>query len=710
MKRAIWLLIGMLLLTTCTPATPTATPTPVPPSPTPTVDFAAPEAVGRQFLRDWEAQDFPAMYQLLAPSLRSGLPQEDFTQAYHTTLDIATVISLTLTPTALSLNGNHAWIDFTEQWHTGLFGELRTDNRLPLIQEAGQWWIDWSKETIWPALTQGRSFAVTYQIPRRANIYDHNGDGLAVPSTIVTVGVVPGQIEDEAAVLTALSEVLGLSTEEIKAKYSGQPADWFIPIADISGEESLAHDAQLTLQGIRRRESAGRLYPQGGVGSTAVGWVSLIPAEKLASYRQRGYRGDEWVGIAGLEGWGESILAGQHGGKLYIIGPDGDYIQGIAERRPQRGRAIYATLDRTFQAQVEQILGERKGAVVAMDIHNGAILALASGPHFDNNLFVHPSEAATLQQVLDDPRHPLFDRATQGTYPPGSLFKIVTMAAGLEAADLTPESPFYCPGYWDGLGEANRKYCWLRSGHGHLTLEDALAASCNVTFYEVGKRLDGIGQDILPTYARAFGLGHKTGLVSLPEADGLIPDPTWKEATYQQPWGTGDTVNMAIGQGYVLVTPLQIVRMIAAIANGGTLYRPYLVDRIAAGMTAPEQVTAPHAEGRLPLTPEHLAAIRQAMLAVTTRQPGTAVNRFAGLSIPVAGKTGTAEVPGEDVEPHAWFAGYFPADDPQIALVVMVENSGEGSAIAAPLFRQIVEAHYGLPLTPLPVETPTEGD
>jgi penicillin-binding protein 2 len=229
-----------------------------------------------------------------------------------------------------------------------------------------------------------------------------------------------------------------------------------------------------------------------------------------------------------------------------------------------------------------------------------------------------------------------------------------------------------------------------------------------VVFYEVGSRLDAIDSHALPTFARAFGLGEKTGLVHLPEAAGLVPDPTWKVDTYHQGWGTGDTVNMAIGQGFLLVTPLQMARMASAIANGGVIHQPTLIDRIAGNEQFPEQVMRPQAVNHLPISEAHLSIIRAAMLGVTTDTAiGTATHRFSGLGIPVAGKTGTAEVSQEGALPHSWFAGYFPANDPTIAMVVLVENAGEGSSVAAPMFRQILEGYYGLPITPLPEITPS---
>lgn len=694
--------------TTATTATTAFTPAP---EPTPTLDVATPESVGRGFLSAWEARDYAAMYALLLPSLRAGLAQADFESAYRSALDLTTTISVTLTPQTLSIDKDKAWIAFNEVWHTGLFGDLQAANQLSLSKENAQWGIDWHRDTIWPDLVSGNTFAIEYQIPPRANIYDHNGAGLAIPSTIVTVGVIPQQIQDETAVLNALTRVLDLTVEKIQAAYAGQPAHWFIPIQDISGEVSLAHNDLLSLPGIQRRERTGRLYPLEGVASHVVGWVSPIPAESYSVYRQKGYRGDELVGIAGLEAWGESILAGKNGGRLSIISADGTHIKSLVDRRPERGRAIYTTIDRELQHSAEQALGERRGAIVALDVHTGAILALTSGPHFDNNIFIRLTDTWPRQVVLNDPNLPLLNRAIQGVYPSGSVFKVVTIAAGLEAGGLTAQSSFFCPGYWDGLGEMNRKVCWLETGHGAITLKDGLSASCNVTFYEVGKILNGVAPDTLSIYGRAFGFGAKTGLQEFADAPGLIPDPEWKQATYREGWGTGDTVNLAIGQGYLQVTPLQVARMMAAVANGGTLYRPYVVDRVVDSAGNVEPIAQPQATGRLPISQANLTIIQEALYAVTTASFGTATRRFQGLNIPVAGKTGTAEQSDENALPHSWFVGYFPADNPQIAMAVLVENAGEGSTVAAPMFRQVLEGYYGLPITPLPTPAPVpEGD
>ncbi len=690
---------------TLTPA-PSHVPTLIPPTITP--QPPSPATTAAAFLTAWESGDYKTMYALLSPASQTAIDAEGFTERYQNALATATVLTATTRLQSALQEGDRAYVSFQLTFDTALVGTLVTDTIMSLSLHEGQWWVDWDDGLIWPQLAGGHYFRMEYSIPARANIYDRAGLGLATQGTIVTIGVIPGQVEDEDALLAALATVTGLPPDEIRGRYIAVPADWKVPIADIPAEVSVDHNDLLSsIPGIYRDEKEGRTYShfqETGVAPHVVGWVSPVPAEQLDTYRAQGYRGDEWVGVSGLEAWGEEILAGQHGGALIVITSAGEKIATVAERPALPSRPIYTTFDRDFQMQVQRILGGRKGAIVVLDVHTGAVRALVSGPGFDPNVFTGPAGAVGRSQILADPRRPLFNRATQGTYPLGSVFKIVTMAAAMERAGMEPEQTFfYCPGYWEGLGPALRKSCWKEDGHGNISLKNGLTASCNVVFYATGQTLDGVGQDVLPGFGRGFGFGEPTGLEGVLEEGGVMPDPDWKANALGEVWWTGDTVNLAIGQGNLNVTPLQVARMMAAVANGGTLYRPYIIERIgSAGDGATEQVTQPQTVGSLPVSPEHLAAIREALLGVTTKSIGTAAHRFAGLSIPVAGKTGTAEAGGPDTEPHSWFAAYAPADNPEIAIAAIVENAGEGSTVAAPLVRQVIEAYYGLPLSPLP--------
>lgn len=704
----IFLLVSCSDPSTTTPIFPTSTP--IPPSPTPTPIPPSPDATAATFLNAWEAGDYAIMYTLLSPSSQAAIDAESFTARYQTALSTATVLTVTTRLQSALQEDNQAYVSFQLTFDTALVGTLTADVVMSLSLHGEQWLVDWEEGLIWPQLAGGQYFRMAYIIPARANIYDRGGLGLATTGTIVTIGVIPGEIEAESeeTLLAALSTVTGLPPDEIRGRYVAAPADWRVPIADIPAEVSVDHNDLLSsIPGIYRDEKEGRTYPDSqetGAAPHVVGWVSPVPAEQLEAYRARGYRGDEWVGVSGLEAWGEDILAGQHGGVLSVVTSAGETIATVAERPASPSRAIYTTFDRGFQRQVQQILGGRKGAIVVLDAHTGAVRALASGPGFDPNVFIGPAGAVGRSQILADPRRPLFNRATQGTYPLGSVFKIVTIATAMEKAGMDPDQTFFhCPGYWEGLGPDFRKVCWKEEGHGDISLKDGLTASCNVVFYNVGQTLDGVDPGALPSMGQGFGLGEVTGLEGVIEQGGLMPDPDWKVNTLNEVWWVGDTVNLAIGQGNLNVTPIQVARMIAAVANGGTLYRPYVIERIgSAGDDVPEEITQPQAVGTLPISAEHLAVIQGALLGVTTKAIGTATHRYYGLGIPVAGKTGTAEAGGEDTEPHSWFAAYVPADTPEIAIAAIIENAGEGSTVAAPLVRQVIEAYYGLALSPLP--------
>jgi penicillin-binding protein 2 len=405
----------------------------------------------------------------------------------------------------------------------------------------------------------------------------------------------------------------------------------------------------------------------------------------------------------GLGAVGEPYLAGERGGRLEILTTKGQTVAVLADRPTRESSSLYTTFDREFQKKVQDILGQQSGAIAVLEAKTGRVLALATYPRFDPNLFTTGISDWQWQNLQADLRRPLVNRATQGTYPLGSVFKIVTMAAGMEAGKLTGDSSFICRGIWTGLGPEWPKTCWLRSGHGNIPLSKALTVSCDITFYQVGLMLNGVDQGVLPDYARRFGLGALTG-IEVEENPGLVPDPAWKMQTKGEGWAPGDSVNLAIGQAEMQVTPLQVAAMLAAVGNGGTLYRPQVVEMIASDPNSPEWTFAPVAVAQLPISADNLAVIQDSLYKVTSASYGTAYQAFEGFSVPVAGKTGTAE--SGQRTPHAWFAGYAPADDPEIAITVLVEHTGEGSTYAAPLFRKVAEAYFGVEPTPTPTSTP----
>ncbi|CAG0926913.1 penicillin-binding protein 2 [Thermoflexales bacterium] len=692
MFKKLLLLICLLAAACSSTATPTS-------APTPTLDAALPpgEPRAQEFLAAWERADYNTMYGLVSSETQAKLAPESFANRYTAAQATATARFVRAQLRSALQEGEQLRANYHIEWDTALFGTLQADHEMMLSLQDGQWRVNWEDGLVWPDLKGGGQFQLQYQIPRRANIYDSEGKGLAVDGKIVTIGVVPGEIEDEASLLAGLSPILNLSSDELKAKYASAGADWFVPLGDVPFEVTQANAEFLKTSGFQLRESAQRVYR--GLAPHIVGYIAQITADNQAQWKERGYRGDEWVGAAGLEAWGEPYLAGTHGGTLTVIGGDGSIVKTLADQPAAPSRSIYTTIDRPLQEGVEKILADHTGAIVVLNPQTGEVLAMVSHPAYDANTLISPYAAPVGQQSF-------LNRATQSAYPPGSTFKPVTMAAGLEKAGLTPSSTFFDPGYWDGLGEAFRKFNWNTAGDGTIDFVTGLSASNNVVFYEVGKRVQDVDTFALPNMARAFGLGHTTGITGVEEVAGQIPDPDWKVANKGEQWLPGDGVNMAIGQGDVLATPLQIANLYAAIANGGTLYRPKIVQKIGSNNEPPEEVWQPEIIGTLPVSPESLRAIQAGLQGVISGAKGTAGFVFRGFPQSAAGKTGTAEAGAASQTSHAWFAVYAPTEDPQIVVVVFLENGGQGSYNAAPLARQVLETYFGLPLTPPPATPP----
>ena len=686
----------------CGSAARTPTPT-VQPSPTPVLPPA--DEVAFAYLQAWERGDYAAMYSLLAPGARAQVSEEDFAAAHLEVADEATLLGVTSQILASYQPGSRAEVSFAVTFKTAFVGDFEVQNQMPLIFEEGRWGVSWSPALILPQLSDETVVRMTTWAPSRGNIYDRNGRGLAVQGELVEVGVVPGEIEDEWTLLAQLSAVLGIPTADIQERYASAQPFWYVPLGQITPEVAQANYPVLSMApGVRMREAWTRSYRDETVAPHVVGVMGPIPSEEIDQWRAEGYTGDEMVGWMGLERWGEPYLAGGRGGRLEILSQQGAVVAVLAETPSRESSSLYTTFDRDFQKTVQEILGQKLGAIAVLEVDTGRVLALATYPLFDPNLFATGISSWEWQSLQADRRRPLVNRATQGTYPPGSVFKIVTMSAGMEAGGLTANSSFICRGTWTGLGPQWPKTCWLKSGHGNIPLNRALTVSCDITFYQVGLVLNGVGHDVLPGYARSFGLGAKTG-IEVEEDPGLVPDPEWKIQNKGEGWAPGDTVNLAIGQGELLASPLQIATIMAAVGNGGTLYQPQTVEMIATDPNNPEWTFEPVAVGQIPVSAENLSVIKDSLYKVTSNSYGTAYGAFRGLEVPVAGKTGTAESGQE--EPHAWFAAYAPADAPEIAVVAIVEHSGEGSSFAAPLVRKVVEAYYGVQPEPTPTTEPT---
>ncbi len=714
----VWV-VASVVAASCTNSTPALDPTPPTPfalSPTPTPDLKLPSAaaVAGAFISAINRQDFVAAFTLLDTPSRAELKDADGLRSrYDAVRAIALATRMeTQLRGGLLYQGERAEVTLVTRWESSLVGLFEVTSALGLVFDlpSADWRVSWTRDTIIPGLTNG-ILRMEREDTTRGAIYAADGTPLAIQLEFTTIGVQRGAIagpDEEQRMLDLLSWITRLTPEEIKAKYAGQPEQWFSPIADV--DEMLIdeyYDQIERFPAISTRPRFQRRYPNPDIAPHVVGFVGFIPPESLAAYRARGFQGDERIGLTGVEAGADAIIGGTPGGVLKLF--SGGHLIILAERPAVQGQDVTLTISPSLQLTVQRLLGNRRGAVVVLRADDPAVLAMASSPTF--------SQTNVTGRAIQEGA--LLNRATQGQYPPGSTFKMVTMAAGMGEGVTTPNEVFRDPGFWDGYGVEFRKTCWLRSGHGRISLQAGLTASCNVVFYEVGKRLQEKSAYVLGEYARKFGFGTRTG-VELPEAAGLVPDPDWKQQALGEVWTGGDTINLAVGQGFMLVTPLQVAQMTAAIANGGFVRHPYLI-------ASPRPTSSAEPATRLPLTPATLEAIQRGMIGVTRdARLGTTAYRFASFDycfdaesrvvpcsrIPaqsragarrlvVAGKSGTAQA-GGNAKPFAWFTAYAPADAPEIVVTALLENIGEGSSYAAPLVRQIIEAYYGLVISPTP--------
>jgi penicillin-binding protein 2 len=403
----------------------------------------------------------------------------------------------------------------------------------------------------------------------------------------------------------------------------------------------------------------------------------------------------DYLGKSGVELAWEKHLQGRRGSRRIEVDAYGRELGQLDSVFPTPGANITLTLDNRMQREAEACLEGQVGAIVALDPQTGKVLALASSPTFSQEAFERGLTTQEWQKINNDKSHPLENRALKGQYPPGSVFKIVMAVAGLEEKVVTPGTMISCTG---ALPVGNHVFhCWRKRGHGGVDLHRAMVHSCDIYFYEVGRQL---GIERIAQWSRRFGLGAPTGLDLDKEMSGLAPSIAWKKARFNQPWHEGDTISVSIGQGYNLVTPIQMARVVAAVANGGIIYKPYLVEKVESPAGEILYQAKPEVQSRLGASRANLEAVRQSLVGVVNNGTGKAA-RLPNTQ--VAGKTGTAQVVAIDrdnpkkkksrrTEDHAWFVAYAPAGEPQIAVAVLVEHGGHGGEDAAPLARRVIIA------------------
>lgn len=522
-------------------------------------------------------------------------------------------------------------------------------------------------------------------IPRaapRGPVYDRKGRVLATSRLSFTVRVVPQELRviGSPDALGTLAQLVGRPRAELAEtlrQSKGRRAE--VTLLKHCPPETVARleEHSLHLTGVTIVADAARYYPQGQLAAHVLGYVREISAADLARAEGEGRRAGELIGKEGIERMLESYLRGAEGGDQIEVDATGRVVRTLGTVPPRSGRAVTLTLDLDLQRAAEEALGDHTGAVVALDPQTGEVLALVSHPAFDPNLFTGPLSRRAWQR-LSGPDRPQQNRASSGLYAPGSVFKIITAAAALEEGACDEHSRFYCRGKFT-LGKWSLR-CWKREGHGALNYLQGFGQSCNVMFASLGRQ---VGVKRLAEMARRFGLGEQTGIDLPEESRGLVPTEEWKRARRRAPWYPGDTCQMSIGQGDLLVTPLQVAREVAVVANGGWLVQPHLLLKIE-GEDKPRRWS----RRRVGLKEGTLAALRAGLEAVVA-EGGTA-HSIASPEYAIAGKTGTAQTPrGDD---HAWFVGYAPAQAPRIVVAALVEHGGHGGATAAPIARRVFDA------------------
>jgi penicillin-binding protein 2 len=547
----------------------------------------------------------------------------------------------------------------------------------------------------------------------RGEVLDRMGRVLATTRPAFGLQILPNELREPDLVYPALAQLVDRDADELRALV-GHPRgrDRFKPVrleGDLSYDQLARVESHLyALTGVFTDIRPRRHYVQGPLAAHVLGYIGEIQRSQLERRAYAEYRAGEVIGQAGIEALLQEDLRGRAGGRNLVVDVAGRVVDALDEIDPVRGGSVTLTLDLDLQRAGEEaflpdVLGERPkiGALVAMDVRTGDVLALVSKPSFDPNDFAGGIDSETWQALTQDEWRPIQNRAIAGQYPPGSTYKPLVAAAGLQEHLIDPKKKVFCPGSFR-LGRRTYR-CWKRGGHGWMDMHQALVQSCDVYFYKLGLEL---GVDRLAFFARGFGLGRKTG-ISLPnEQSGLIPTSAWKERRFGEPWVRGETVSAAIGQGFDLTTPLQLAVAYAAIVNGGKIVRPRLVlhsqDALGNAREGPE----PEVLGTVPVEPEYLAMVRDALVGVVNEPHGTgARSRVPGVK--VGGKTGTAQVVSlkhtEDLDDdeiefrhrdHALFVGFAPADNPEIVVSAIVEHGMHGGSAAAPAVQRVLAAYF----------------
>lgn len=554
-------------------------------------------------------------------------------------------------------------------------------------------------------LSENNSIRLQRIEPFRGLVFDRNGKMLVDNRPSYDVSIITKNAKPVDDTLRKLADYLGTSSQDLLEKlitrkngHSYKP----IPLVQDISRDNLAmvEVHRYDLPGIEVNARPLRHYVNNQSASHLLGYLGEISPKELSSGRFPNLIRGDLIGKFGIEKVFDDYLRGKIGGRQVEVNANGQVVRVIKTVPAYPGYNIFLAIDSDLQQKTEELMDGITGAAVAIEPSTGQILALVSSPTFDQNAFVSGLSRDQWQAFVSDPTKPLNNRAVQGEYPPASTYKILTAIAGLEEGVINEKTVFCCYGQY----RFGRRYyrCWKRGGHGCLDVVGAIAQSCDVFFYQVGLAL---GVDKLAHYAKAAGLGTATGIDLSHESRGLIPTAAWKKKRTGVAWQDGETLSIAIGQGFNLVTPLQMAVMTAAVAMGGTRYQPQLLKRIETVEGRQVEVSKPILAGKLSISPKTLALVKKGLWNVVNSERGTARGaRF--LDVPISGKTGTAQVVSrkEDSEDdpdlvpdhlkaHAWFIGIAPTDTPEIAVAVIVEHGEHGSGAAAPVAREMIKTY-----------------
>ncbi len=524
----------------------------------------------------------------------------------------------------------------------------------------------------------------------RGVIYDRNGKILAGNRPSYDVELVLDEVSNVPRAVRDLAEILPVDPEEIMRKVKSGRYLPYLPVivARDIGMENLTRllETRKDLSGINIAVRAVRHYPNGLCAAHVLGTLGQISPGEYKRWKIDGFGPQDIVGKTGMESIFNRELVGEAGGMQVQVDNRGNKDKVLGYKIPVKGKDLTLTLDVDIQKTAEAQLAGKRGALVALDVKTGEVLAMVSAPAFDPTVFVESVRSKERQTVLLDRHWPMVNRAIAGVYPPGSVFKTIVGLAALQAKSINASTRFYCPGEFS-LGETHF-HCWRKHGHGTMDLEEALKYSCNVFFYHTGLET---GQIRIEAMARAFGLGSRTGFLLSGESAGLLPNQAWKKKNGYGAWTKGDTVNFSIGQGSLLVTPLQMAVLGATFASGGIWRAPMIVRQTG---EIEDSRLAPFAR-EIVLEKENIGKIRRGMVRVVNDKDATGYAAHLE-GVLIAGKTGTVQTTSDrtNKKDHAWFVGFAPAENPRMAMAVVVEGSGSGGMVAAPVAREVMRAYF----------------